>query len=174
MRTVRLLVVMMLLLLATASTALAHDDGELEFAAPLSGAEGVPVRITKAKGEAEFSLSEDGSQLRFKLKVEKINNVVASHIHLAPAGSNGPIVVSLYGSVAPGGGPIKGTIAEGTITAANLTGPLAGQPLSALIDAIQAGNTYVNVHTNDGVAPVDTGPGDFPTGEIRGQLRADD
>jgi hypothetical protein len=27
------------------------------------------------------------------------------------------------------------------------------------------------VHTNDGVAPPDTGPGDFPGGEIRGQVR---
>jgi hypothetical protein len=28
----------------------------------------------------------------------------------------------------------------------------------------------VNVHTNDGDATPDTGPGDFPGGEIRGQL----
>jgi hypothetical protein len=27
------------------------------------------------------------------------------------------------------------------------------------------------VHTNDGVAPANTGPGDFPGGEIRGQIR---
>jgi len=36
---------------------------------------------------------------------------------------------------------------------------------------MRAGNTYVNVHTNDGVAPTNTGPGDFPGGEIRGQIR---
>ena len=57
-----------------------------------------------------------------------------------------------------------------SITAGNLVGPLAGQPLSALVDAIEAGNAYVNVHTNDGVPPTNTGPGDFPAGEIRGQL----
>jgi hypothetical protein len=39
-----------------------------------------------------------------------------------------------------------------------------------LLDAIRAGLTYVNAHTNDGVAPTNTGPGDFPGGEIRGQL----
>jgi hypothetical protein len=27
------------------------------------------------------------------------------------------------------------------------------------------------VHTNDGVAPPNSGPGDFPGGEIRGQIR---
>ena len=69
-----------------------------------------------------------------------------------------------------GGGRVSGVLATGTITAANLTGPLAGQPLSALVDAIDAGNAYVNVHTNDGVAPVDQGPGDFPGGEIRAQM----
>ena len=59
---------------------------------------------------------------------------------------------------------------EGTITAADLRGALAGQPLSALVAAIQAGLAYGNVHTDDGVAPGNTGPGDFPGGEIRGQL----
>ena len=62
-------------------------------------------------------------------------------------------------------------IAKGEITSANLMGSLAGQPLSALINQINAGNAYVNIHTNDGVAPADTGPGDFPGGEIRGQIR---
>jgi hypothetical protein len=36
---------------------------------------------------------------------------------------------------------------------------------------MRTGNTYVNVHTNDGVAPANTGPGDFQSGEIRGQVR---
>ena len=40
----------------------------------------------------------------------------------------------------------------------------------ALQAAVAAGNAYVNVHTNGGVAPPNTGPGDFPGGEIRGQL----
>jgi hypothetical protein len=64
-------------------------------------------------------------------------------------------------------------IAEGTFTAANLVGPLAGHPLSELLDAIASGNAYVNIHTNDGVDGTNTGPGDFPGGEIRGQLGDD-
>ncbi len=63
-----------------------------------------------------------------------------------------------------------GILSTGTITAADLIGPLAGQSMARLIREIRAGNTYVNVHTNDGVAPIDTGPGDFPGGEIRAQL----
>ena len=42
--------------------------------------------------------------------------------------------------------------------------------LAAVLAAINSGGAYVNVHTNDGVAPTNTGPGDFPGGEIRGQI----
>jgi hypothetical protein len=40
----------------------------------------------------------------------------------------------------------------------------------SLVSAIRAGNAYVNVHTDDGIAPANTGPGDFPGGEIRGHI----
>ena len=56
------------------------------------------------------------------------------------------------------------------ITAANLIGPLAGMEIADLIAELQSGNAYVNVHTNDGVDPANTGPGDFPGGEIRGNF----
>jgi hypothetical protein len=65
---------------------------------------------------------------------------------------------------------LNGRLAEGDISAANLVGPLAGQSLDALTEAIEAGNTYVNVHTNDFQDLANTGPGDFPGGKIRGQL----
>ena len=41
--------------------------------------------------------------------------------------------------------------------------------LDDVVTALESGDTYVNVHTNDGVEPPNTGPGDFPGGEIRGQ-----
>jgi hypothetical protein len=141
------------------------------FLSPLSGDEEVPPRETRARGNAVYELSADGTAIHYKLIVSNIQNVVQAHIHVGPVGVNGPIVAFLYGLVPPGGGRVDGVLAEGTITAANLIGPLQGQPLSALIDAMHAGNTYTNVHTNDGVNPPNTGPGDFPGGEIRGQIR---
>ena len=69
-----------------------------------------------------------------------------------------------------GGGPVGRLLIEGTFSAVDLRGALAGHPLSDLLDAIRAGNTYGNAHTDDGVAPPNTGAGDFPGGEIRGQL----
>jgi hypothetical protein len=68
-------------------------------------------------------------------------------------------------------GEYEGRIAAGTITAADFRGPLAGAPLSALLSAMRDGDTYVNVHTNAGPGEL-AGPGHFPAGEIRGQIRA--
>jgi hypothetical protein len=79
-------------------------------------------------------------------------------------------VVFLFGPAPAGGGRFDGVLATGTITEANFVGPLAGQPFSVLIDEMLAGNTYVNVHTNDGIDPPNTGPGDIPGGEVRGQI----
>jgi hypothetical protein len=144
-----------------------HADGSLE----------VPARDTQGQGQAIFHLSEDGSSLDYKLIASNIENVFMAHIHLAPPGVNGQIVVWLYPSTAVAPGPLgsgrtDGVLVEGTITAANLVGPLAGQlTLSALVDAMLNGNAYVNFHTNDGVGATNTGPGDFPGGEIRGDIR---
>lgn len=149
------------------------------FGTPLSGAEEVMpagvVNTSNAQGNAIFQLSADGASLSYKLIVANIENAFMAHIHRGAAGTNGGIVVWLYPSTAPvagpvGGGRIDGVIAEGTITAANLVNTLQGQPLSALVDLLQTGNAYVNVHTNDGVAPTNTGPGDYPGGEVRGQV----
>ena len=149
------------------------------FGTPLSADEEVMpagvVNTSRARGNAVFQLSADGTELSYKLIVANIENVFMAHIHSGPAGSNGPIVVWLYPSTATVPGPtgqgrLDGVIAEGTISASNFINDLAGDPMSALVDLIKAGNAYVNVHTNDGVAPTNTGPGDFPGGEIRSQV----
>ena len=167
MRTLRILTLCLGGLLAAGSSAFAANF----IAAPLSGGEEVPARDTNARGNATFEVSADGLQITYKLIVANIDNVTASHIHIGPAGTNGGVVAFLFGSAPAGGGRSDGVLATGTITAANLVGGLAGQPLSALISAMQAGNAYVNVHTDDGVPPTNTGPGDFPGGEIRSQIR---
>lgn len=142
-----------------------HANGSLE----------VPARDTSAQAQAIFNLSQDGAELQYKLIAANIENTFMAHIHINRPGANGPIAVWLYPSTATvpgptGAGRVDGVIAEGTITAANLVGPLAGQPLSSLVSAMNDGNAYVNVHTSDGVAPADTGPGDFPGGEVRGDI----
>jgi len=141
----------------------------------LNGDGEVPARPSQGQGQAIFRISDDGQSVEYKLIASNIDNVFMAHIHLAPPGVNGPIVEWLFPGTAAvpgpvGAGRVEGVLATGTFTAANLVGPLAGHPLSDLLAAMRNDSTYVNVHTNDGIAPTNTGPGDFPGGEIRGQL----
>ena len=143
-----------------------HANGSME----------VPARDTQGQAQLILHLAPDGESLRYKLIASNIENVFMAHIHMEAPGVNGPIVVWLYPSTAPvaltppTGQIDPGPIAAGTITAANLTGPLAGHPLEDLVSALDNNRAYVNLHTNDGVAPTNTGPGDFPGGEIRGDI----
>ena len=169
MRKVRLS--LLILLVFVLSNGLAASAGaNRNYSLHLAGRNEIPARDTNAQGQAIFHLSKDGTELHYKLIASNIDNVVASHIHVGGPNENGPVVVFLYGPAAPGGGRTNGVLAEGVITADSLIGPLAGQPFSALLDALDSGNAYVNVHTNDGVDPTNTGAGDFPGGEIRGQF----
>ena len=133
---------------------------------------------SQAQGQAIFRVSDDGKTVDFKLIASNIENVIMAHIHCGRPGSNGPIRMWLYPvaapsgtAVSPGAGRHDGVLAEGTFTLGTQRCPAAnvGSDM-ALLDAMRAGLTYVNVHTNDGIAPTNTGPGDFPGGEIRGQI----
>jgi hypothetical protein len=144
------------LVIAGAATAWAASQNHN---AHLTGAAERPIPVdTNAQGQATFKVADDGQSIEYKLNVSNLDGVIQAHIHLGSAEVAGPVVVFLFGPV-PGGVDSEGRLATGTITAANLIGPLAGRPLSDLIAAIEAGNTYVNVHTS-----AHTG------GEIRGQI----
>ena len=128
---------------------------------------------SRAQGEAIFRVSADGSTVDFRLIASNIDNVIMSHIHCGAAGTNGPVRMWLYPVIGPTGapgpsgtGPHNGVLASGTFSPTGVVCP-DGTPL---LNAMRAGLTYVNVHTNDGVDGPNTGPGDFPGGEIRGQL----
>ena len=152
------------------------DNGFNTIETKLTGAEENPARATHAHGSGNVRLSQDGQSMDFVLVVNDIENITQAHIHMAAKGVNGGIVVWLFPSVKsttalPGGGGVHhGILAEGTFTAADLRGALAGHPLSDLVAAIVEGRAYMNIHTDDGVAPGNTGAGDFPGGEVRGQL----
>ena len=165
-RTIVLVAMLALGLLAVAPAAVAGDN----FVATLSGDQEVPARDTQAVGVATFKLREGGTALAFKVNVANLDNVFAAHIHCGAVGVNGPVGVTLFmGS--PAGGAVNGTLAAGTITAPDAGNGCGWADLAAVLAAMGSGATYVNVHTNDGVPPTDTGPGDFPGGEIRGQVR---
>src|SRR5437879_5666401 len=103
----------------------AQGSRNRNFVAHLSGDQEVPPRDTQAQGQAIFQLSDDGTELHYKLIVANIENVVAAHIHLGAIGQNGPVVAFLFGPAPPGGGRTDGVLAEGTITAADVIPPAA-------------------------------------------------
>jgi hypothetical protein len=135
------------------------------FTATLNGAGERPNPVTTpATGSATFTLSADGNTLTWNVTTTGANNVVASHIHVGGAQIAGPIILGLYAGAASNNPPISGTV-----TRATFASPL-GLSWDALISLMRSGDSYVNVHTDNGVAPANTGPGDFPGGEIRGQI----
>lgn len=152
--------ILVVALLVTGGNALAGVPTQI-FRANLT-AEGDDVE-TAASGKAKFLFSQDEQELRFGVVVKKLENVTMAHIHLAEeAGGDGPPVLWLYPAAPPAQlipGVSKGVLADGTATAADLVGPLAGKSLEDLKTAMEEGLTYVNVHTSA-----------FPGGEIRGEI----
>jgi hypothetical protein len=153
------------LLKANSNHALAVNlsQGVRNFRAHLSGQEEVPPVETQARGQAVFQLSRDGEQLSFRVIVSQLYNVTMGHIHLAPAGENGPVVAWLYPASPPPQlipGPTNGVLATGVITADDLVGPLAGATMADLAEYLVNGGAYVNIHTEQ-----------YPAGEIRGQIK---
>jgi hypothetical protein len=174
-------------------TSARHDGTRHNHSVHLSGdEEPTPLppapspQDSTAQGQAIFKIAEDENSMDYKLIASNIENVVQAHIHCGPRGMNGGIFIWLYPSVTSTTaltGPTgrhDGVLAEGTVEAG---GPLAIRPVAAsavcplgvasfedALRQIRAGNAYVNIHTNDGVAPTNTGPGDFPGGEVRGQF----
>jgi hypothetical protein len=166
-----------------------HLTGDQEVFTPAPG--GPTPADSHAQGQAIIQIARNGDSFDYKLIVSNIDNVVQAHIHCAPEGVNGPIVVWFYPSKTATGaltgptGQQDGVLIEDTIEPANVRTftanaannaacPLStpGAPTFAeVLDKMRSGNAYVNVHTNDGVAPTNTGPGDFPGGEVRGQFK---
>ena len=113
------------------------------LSATLSGAEEVPgPGDSDGSGTAAIFLNRGQGEICFTLTVAHVAPATAAHIHQAPAGLAGPVVVPL----AP---PTSGS-SSGCVTAD-----------TTLIKAIRSNPSgyYVNVHNTE-----------FPAGAVRGQL----
>src|SRR2546423_11601974 len=105
-----------------------------------------------AKGHTLIKVRTDGT-IEFKTHILNRNGetFVAGHIHQAPVGVAGPIVVPLFGAPSP-------ATSARHIKQSGLATPNAGTTGAALCANPSA--YYVNYHTTA-----------FPSGAIRGQLR---
>ena len=133
----------------------------------MNAASEVPTNASTATGTATMAVV--GDLLLYKIDVVGISNVVAAHIH-GPADptTNAPVRLNLCGGgTAPAcatGDPFTGVLV------ASFGTEVSGISFDSLLVLMGSGSAYVNLHTNDGVDPANTGPGDLPAGEIRGQI----
>jgi hypothetical protein len=139
--------------------------------APLSGYEEVPAVSTVADGSFRGMIAPDGQSISFELSYSGLqSDVTMAHVHFAQAGVNGGVVFWLCGTAAfpgpsgtppcPQSGTVSGLITADEIVATSDAQQIQAGDLEAVIAAIRAGATYVNVHTVIS-----------PAGEIRGQIR---
>ena len=150
---------------SSAEVVLTGSGPVANFVTSLKGREEVPPVDTNATGLAKFQLSKDGSELEYKLIASNIQGVTQAHIHCGAPGVLGPIVIFLFG-FDPEGVDSNGILAQGTLTAAQLI-PLPDSvecpggiaDFEELIERMQSGGTYANVHTLVN-----------PVGEIRGHI----
>ncbi|MDY0065118.1 MAG: CHRD domain-containing protein [Steroidobacteraceae bacterium] len=171
--------VVALLLPGTAALAQEGDDSAAgyPFHARLSGAQEVtppeapttPSPGVSAPSAGRFSMSaaRDLSSIEFQLDVSNAAGVTAAHLHCAPPGVNGPIVVSLM-NPSEQGADVDGVLGDGTRANEDIEASAEGceelidrpvRNIASLVAAAAEGLIYANVHT---VAN--------PAGEIRGQL----
>jgi CHRD domain len=131
-------------------------EAKQQFKAKLKGENEVPLVTTTAEGKVKLKLKE--SNIKYKLNVTGITGATAAHIHQGKSGENGEPVVDLLTD----GNKQKtsnGLFINGSIVDSSLIGPLKGKSISDLVSSLNAGDNYVNVHTQA-----------HPDGEIRGQL----
>src|SRR2546428_7902951 len=162
------------------TVAKADDETGLHWNAVLAGINERPTpRDTLARGVAIFQLSADGESMHYKVIAANINNVIMAHIHLGDANTAGPVIVWLYPiggppPAAPRGGRLKRPPAPRDLDAPKILGPPPGKTTSALLENPAPGTPPLNIPTPEGGTPPNTGPGDFPGGEIRGQVKPTD
>lgn len=135
--------------------------GAATYVAELAGAEAVPPVETEATGTLLLSYDPDEDTMTFSLGVDSLSDPSVAAIFEGAAGEEGAAVVTLFGGPAKEGS-FTGTLAEGTITADDLTGSLEGATLADLVALIDEGMAYVSV-----------GTADHPTEAIRGAITAE-
>jgi hypothetical protein len=136
-----------------------ENEAHPTFVAEMTGFEEVPGASTLAKGYAGIQFSQDRNRVYYSITLTDASTPIqAGHLHLAPRGEAGPIVVTLC-SADTTPCQTEGMVAQGSFTADQFSGPFQNDNLQRLLAEAQSGMVYVNVHSTK-----------FPSGEARGQL----
>ena len=136
------------------------------------------MRPSGIRGRFLITFAEDLTWACFRLFVEQgkcapTNELVTqAHIHLAPAGQNGSVIVTLFHHSGTNQRGIRadGLLSEGKIWNSEIVpatfGAVRVNTVASLYDALRQGLLYVNVHGSS----VDTSQVSWADGIVRGQL----
>lgn len=133
------------------------------FKARLSGEDEVPPVATDSSGKFKVRFDKHYTEAEMTLSVNDGVRIQQAHLHCAPAGSNGPIVVFVAGLNSAGYDVDGKWISNAIATKSSIVNTTCGETLADLAASMRAGSVYVNVHS---VAS--------PGGVIRGQLEPAD
>lgn len=153
----------------------AYAQENTEFTATLSGKEVIPPVKTDGTGIANFEVGEN-NLLSYQINVLNAGKITSVQINHGAVGTNGDAIVTLIESKDDDDVNLIGNIptltgvasttqssssfsASGNVNVADLTGPFKDKTIADLVIAMQSGETYVNVQTED-----------RPEGELRGQI----
>lgn len=158
----------------------AYAQENTEFTATLSGKEVIPPVKTDGTGIANFQAGEN--LLYYQINVLNAGKITSVQINHGAVGTNGDAIVTLIESkddddddvnligniptltgVASTKQSSSSFSASGNVNVADLIGPFKDKTIADLVIAIQSGETYVNVQTED-----------HPEGELRGQISESD
>ena len=145
----------------------ADEESRGKLRATLKGFNETPANSTPASGS--FRATVSGDSITFALTYSGlVADSLFAHIHLGQKNVVGGAMIFFCDNSNPSHSPrtcpARGGTVTGTVTAADVIGPnaqgIAPGEFSKVLEAIQSGVTYVNVHSTK-----------FPGGEIRGQVR---
>ena len=136
----RMLMIAAALMLASCSSMPSWIPGSGAMKVNLTPAEEVPPAKSAAKGSGSFRVAEDGT-ISGSVTTEGVQGMMA-HIHQGAKGQNGPVIVPL------------------TKSGDTYTVPDGRKLTQPQMDALKAGNLYVNVHSPQ-----------YKGGEVRAQLQ---
>jgi hypothetical protein len=156
-------------LVAAVVTFSATDGYAQEFSARLIGFNETPLAIlSDASGTFRLDLDKNAQTATYTLTYSSLSApILFAHIHFGKVHVSGGIIVFLCGGggkpacpqSAPASSPVTGTITGANVMGLANQGVTAGD-FDALEDALTSNTAYANVHTTN-----------FPSGEIRGQVR---
>lgn len=148
------------------------DDGKRAFKAELDGYQQVPSFSSTGTGEVRLQLAPSDDEAEYELSYAGLQGTVVlfAHLHFGRPGTNGGTIALLCSNSppladVPACPDAAGGIVVGSLDASRVAGPI-GQGIApgdfeALVRALRAGATYVNVHTNASTP-----------GEMRGNILA--